>query len=161
VAFTFESDDVRTAWEINRGGRTTVKLDSPIIGKNADGHWYAWGGTISDGASFPWWLRYVPAFIALFFAAFTESFFGAFVLACILQTFVGAAFNRSYLRAAVLHDEAYRNQLRPRSRADWMFYEAMRADGTSMVRALVMWAGVRLGGWYPWRQHKRAADGRV
>ena len=77
---------------------------------------------------------------------------GAILLGGLCQLFVGAAFNGDYLRAAVLHDAAYTYQARPRDEADAMFYEAMREDGTSGIRAYVMWAAVRVFGWVPWRQ---------
>jgi hypothetical protein len=72
--------------------------------------------------------------------------------------------------AAAVHDYAYQRHglvvdgaFRPLSRAaaDAVFAEAMAADphsGTSTVTRWLMWAAVRAGGWWAWRQHARRAE---
>lgn len=147
---------LETTWRIRSGGTTRVELSGPIAFIDSNGRfWGASRGFVSDGASFPGFLRFVPTLIALIFAALTDSFGLAFLIATALQFFVGAAFNDDYLRAAVLHDAAYHYGDRTRALADQMFYEAMREDGTSRIRAAVMWAGVRAGGWAAWNAHRR------
>lgn len=58
-------------------------------------------------------------------------------------------------RAAVVHDWLYdgRNRTRWRSRAlcDAILREAMRVDGVGWQRRAI-WLGVRIGGWWAWRQ---------
>lgn len=147
---------LQTTWRERSKGTTRVELSEFIAFIDSAGRfWGAPRGFVTDGASFPGFLRYVPTLIALIVAWFTDSFALAFVIATVLQFFTGAAFNDDYLRAAVLHDAAYQYGDRPRALADQMFYEAMREDGTSRIRAAVMWAGVRAGGWVAWNEHRR------
>lgn len=61
-----------------------------------------------------------------------------------------------YTKAAVIHDWLYTHQGVTRAEADAVFYEAMEHLGVHWLTRRVMWAGVRLGGWVPWR--RRAAD---
>lgn len=77
----------------------------------------------------------------------------------------------SYGKAAVVHDWLYRRRtvvfdclvcetghpLRSVSRreADYRFREAMQVLGTDWLTRWVIWAGVRLGGWWAWRQDAR------
>lgn len=61
-----------------------------------------------------------------------------------------------YSRAAVVHDYLYRGgrlggQYVTRAFSDRLFYAHMRALGVCRLKAWVMWAGVRLGGFRAWR----------
>ncbi len=60
-------------------------------------------------------------------------------------------------RAAVLHDWLYHTGFVSRAEADALFYEALRATHETAVGAWAMWLGVRSGGWFAWRKHRRAA----
>jgi len=53
--------------------------------------------------------------------------------------------------AAVIHDFLYTSQMfESRAMADRIFFDALRANGVSWMRARTLWAGVRLGGWIKW-----------
>ena len=52
--------------------------------------------------------------------------------------------------AAVVHDYLYASRQFPRSKADAIFYEAIRASGHGWFTANLMWLGVRLGGGFAW-----------
>lgn len=60
-----------------------------------------------------------------------------------------------YLRAAMYHDELYREQLGSRAVADALFLEWMRDDGVDLLTRWTLYAGVRLGGWWFWRKAGR------
>ncbi len=83
-------------------------------------------------------------------------------------------FGEAYEPAAWLHDWLYATaeqvlvvgaggELRPinRGEADALMREASMALGFRGSGAAVMYAGVRAGGWRPWRQYRRAAADRV
>lgn len=63
-------------------------------------------------------------------------------------------------KAAVVHDYLYREQCCTRREADAVFSEAMKASGQPWWRRTLMWAGVRLFGWVPYRSHERRKDSR-
>lgn len=67
-------------------------------------------------------------------------------------------FYGSHAPAAVIHDGLYSAQLTTRAEADRIFYEAMRESGVRWTQATAMYLGVRLGGWLPWRNHRRNAE---
>lgn len=48
--------------------------------------------------------------------------------------------------ASTVHDYLYRNGKLTRARADDVFYRGLRAEGIAKWRALMFWAGVRIGG---------------
>lgn len=48
--------------------------------------------------------------------------------------------------ASTVHDYLYSRKLVSREQADDIFYEALRQEGVAKWRALLMWAGVRIGG---------------
>lgn len=68
---------------------------------------------------------------------------------------------------AIVHDWIYRHSgklygfeynrrfqigvILPRSRADEIFYLALREQGVSWLKARMMWLGVRAGGWASWK----------
>ena len=59
-----------------------------------------------------------------------------------------------YGKAAILHDYIYQTHLTERSIADSIFYEAMLISGTRLLRAKLMYYGVRLFGWLVWGRLK-------
>lgn len=83
-------------------------------------------GTITDGASIPWFFRFV---------------------------FHIAPWGK-HRRAAVLHDDMYQEGVFTRKQADEVFYEAMLVSGVSKWRAGLMFAGVRIGGSWAWYKHR-------
>jgi hypothetical protein len=104
-----------------------LELDAPLIYVDSKGQvWDVPAGFATDLASVP---RLVPGIVRVFFRGE-------------LQT----------AHAAILHDALYHFQDVSRSEADALFYEALRATGETRVGAWLMWAGVRLGGWLPWKR---------
>lgn len=59
--------------------------------------------------------------------------------------------------AAVVHDYLYKTNKVTRSVADAVFEEAAKVSGEPGWKSWLMWAGVRLGGWMAWNDH-RARD---
>ena len=62
-----------------------------------------------------------------------------------------------YTYPAVLHDYLYRTGRVTRAEADKLFLESMGVSRVSPQRRWIMWAGVRLGGWAPWRRYRRGS----
>lgn len=61
-----------------------------------------------------------------------------------------------YGKAAVIHDFLYTSPARrTRAECDALFVEAMTDLGVAPLRRKVMWLGVRLGGWFPWRRYRK------
>lgn len=72
--------------------------------------------------------------------------------------------------ASALHDYGYQRgglvvdgvfRVLSRREIDAVFFEAMAADpmsGTGTVARWLMWAGVRIGGWGPWRRNRERAE---
>lgn len=70
-----------------------------------------------------------------------------------------------YGKAAVVHDWLYRKRMWLRSDgtvqycsrkwADDIFYEGMEVLGVKRWKRVVMWLGVRLGGWFAWRRYRK------
>ncbi|MNC39249.1 hypothetical protein D3C75_878980 [compost metagenome] len=60
--------------------------------------------------------------------------------------------NGASRRPAVLHDALYCRKSTTRQQADDLFYEALRAEGVGHLTALLMYAGVRAGGWLYWNK---------
>lgn len=58
--------------------------------------------------------------------------------------------------AAVIHDFLYSRGVVDRSTADAVFKEAAVASGEPAWKAALMWAGVRMGGWIAWNNHREA-----
>ena len=56
-------------------------------------------------------------------------------------------------KAACVHDWLYCRQKYSRKVADRIFWEAMKAEGVQLRYRLLIYAGVRLGGWLAWRKH--------
>lgn len=150
--------------------RTHARVCAPFGGIDSKGRF--WGvpeDFISDGASFPSWLIWVPTIIGLVLTGLLDlTPLQTFLWISFLQIFIGGALNATYMEAAVLHDVAYRDQGRSRWLSDLMFFEAICAKARLLrekgkcfaavityMRAPVMWAGVRAGGWEPWRKNRR------
>jgi hypothetical protein len=57
--------------------------------------------------------------------------------------------------AAVVHDFIYSRAPVPRDMADKVFKEAALVSGVPAWRANLMYAGIRLGGWMAWNDHRR------
>lgn len=65
-------------------------------------------------------------------------------------------------RAATIHDYMYatstsgaKGVLVTRKEADEVFYRALRSEGIARWRAWMFLGGVRLGGWFAWRKHRK------
>lgn len=62
-------------------------------------------------------------------------------------------------RAAILHDYLYKtnglNGKYSRQRADQIFLEALNVLEVNFFTRSLMYSGVRIGGWLPWRKHKQ------
>ena len=57
-------------------------------------------------------------------------------------------------RAAVVHDWLYRNKLLPREQCDAIFREALQDSGKFAFTSFGMYAGVRVGGYLPYKNGK-------
>lgn len=73
-----------------------------------------------------------------------------------LWSFIGSPFNGHYRLPALFHDAAYGTPGVKRAEADRMFFDAMREEGVGLVKALLMWAGVRIGGGRPFADAQRS-----
>lgn len=62
--------------------------------------------------------------------------------------------NGKHRKAAVVHDYLYVTQKKTREASDAIFLEAMRTSGVRYTQRYVMYWGVRIGGWAPWRARK-------
>lgn len=60
--------------------------------------------------------------------------------------------NDEHRPAAALHDYLYASGEVPRNYADRLFLVAMRDIGVTGWKRLLLWGGVRIGGWVPWRR---------
>lgn len=60
--------------------------------------------------------------------------------------------------ASCLHDWLYKQGKLSRMRCDALFFEALRATEESTAGAWVQYLGVRIGGWLPWRSHRKAKE---
>jgi hypothetical protein len=59
---------------------------------------------------------------------------------------------------AVIHDWLYYCALVPRVLADKVLLEAMGVIGLPFWRRWPIYAGVRIGGWYAWNDHRKKGD---
>ncbi|QFU23749.1 DUF1353 domain-containing protein [Shewanella eurypsychrophilus] len=93
-------------------------LEEPFSFVDKDGiKWTAPAGSIIDGASIPRPLWYL----------------------------IGSPFNGRYRRSSVIHDVYCVTQSRPHKQVHRMFYDAIRADGVSKVKALAMYGALKIG----------------
>ena len=60
-----------------------------------------------------------------------------------------------YLAAALLHDRRYRWQRTSRHFADAEFLFIMKLYKVPAWKRMLMWLGVRAGGWFAWRQNAK------
>ena len=60
-----------------------------------------------------------------------------------------------YGHAAILHDWLYRSGKVTRGEADKCLLEVMWRDGVAHWKMLVIYAGVRVGGWKAWNAHRK------
>ena len=63
--------------------------------------------------------------------------------------------NGNSRRAAVLHDFLYATQPFTRAEADGIFRAALKAERVVGIGRGLYWAGVRVGGWLPWRRKSK------
>lgn len=61
---------------------------------------------------------------------------------------------------AILHDYCYFFRVRSRAESDRIYLDGMAASGVSLAKRRTIWAALRLGGWWAWRNNaKRRAAG--
>lgn len=142
--------------------------------------WSVPAGFETDGASFPWWLRFVPMLLMLLLIHACNDVSVAFWWAMAAQAFVGYPVHRVYSEAAVAHDFLYATGV-PRCYADAMFLRLVitRAEILHdvfilrwkchplacaaahavrvyrLARAGVMWLFVASFGWAAYAGHRR------
>ena len=73
----------------------------------------------------------------------------------IFWTIIGSPWTGKYAKAAVVHDFLYDRQLFTRKKSDRIFIEGMKILGVGWFKRKIMWFSVRVGGWGPWRKHKK------
>lgn len=56
---------------------------------------------------------------------------------------------------AVIHDWIYYSAIVDRATADDVFFEACALLGTPLWKRRLLWAGLRIGGWAAWNQHRK------
>ena len=119
MAIHFEGE-VEVRWLIESGDDRKMQLLSEFAFVDSSNFtWKASQGDIIDGASIP---------------------------EIVWSSVVGTPFIGDYRRASVVHDVACQKKIKTSKEAHRMFYEAMLADGTSEMRALMFYTAVRLFG---------------
>jgi hypothetical protein len=112
------------------GTRGVYRVNSTVAFRSRDGVCIeALPGWFTDGASVPMVLRWwAPPFAG------------------------------PYTAAAIIHDILYRAQPDGYSRAwvDHVLYQAMCASSVRRLQAIIIYAGVRLGGWAAWRSNRKS-----
>jgi hypothetical protein len=136
---------------------------------------------ITDGASFPWWLRFVPGWLVLTALLVrllavgpvdVDALVSALWWFCALQAFVGYPIHTAYSEAAVAHDYLYSIGA-GKWYADAVFFRMLVARAVMLyveatavllavrlliltyrlVRAALMWIFVAGFGWYAYQKH--------
>lgn len=69
---------------------------------------------------------------------------------------IGPPLAGKYAPAAVLHDYLYQRQIFTRRGSDVVFKFMMETLGVPQWKINLIYYGVRLGGWLPWRNHARS-----
>ena len=69
-----------------------------------------------------------------------------------VQDIIGGAFLPQFLAAAAVHDYLYEKRIGSRKVADKVLKEILIANKVPKAKASVMYAAVRVGGWYYWRK---------
>ena len=63
-----------------------------------------------------------------------------------------------YRAAAILHDYLYKEQKPLRRTVDEIFNVVMKRLGVGYWQRWLLYAGVRIGGWWAWRKHKLSKE---
>lgn len=74
---------------------------------------------------------------------------------------IAPPFSGPYMSAAVLHDALYTQGVFSRVESDSIFLEAMLASNVPFWQCAVLHCGVVIGGWWAWRKHRKADNGRT
>lgn len=137
---------------------------------DGDELWDVPRGFMHDGASFPWWLRWLPAIVGVILLKFTDNLVSALALPVFLQAMVGWPLSSLVREAAVIHDHGYYEGDRPKWKCDRAFYRALwlriwlnyQAGEINAVRAYLqrgrarLWTAiVFLFGFWAWWGHRR------
>lgn len=69
--------------------------------------------------------------------------------------FVYSRYKGRTVRAAILHDYLYRNQIVSRKLADTIFLDSMQREGVPARYRIIIYAAVRLMGWLPWWRNQQ------
>jgi hypothetical protein len=137
---------------------------------------------ITDGASFPWWLKFVPLVLMVCALASHmllagpidfDTLWRAFFWAVVAQAFIGYPIHLAYSEAGVAHDYLYFLGV-PKAYADAVFFWLIVARALSLyresarcaparwvilayrlARACVMWLAVAVFGWGAYLEHAR------
>lgn len=72
-----------------------------------------------------------------------------------LWPIIGDPFAAELLPAALTHDGLYAAQLLDRAQADAILLELLQRYGVGRIKARIIWAAVRAGGWVAWRAKKK------
>lgn len=83
-------------------------------------------GTITDGATIPWWA----------------------------WSIIGGPLG-PYAPAAVVHDVLYVRGTYTRRKSDRIFLEAMKVLKVFWLKRRTMWLAVRVAGWKPWNRYRK------
>ena len=64
---------------------------------------------------------------------------------------IGSPFEPDFSAASCVHDILYLSHKKPRSQADEIFFQLLRLCGVGLWRARIMWAAVRTGAAFAWK----------
>ncbi len=117
AAASFEGTLVLVPPGCEASGQCTLGEDFGFIDSSGLG-WQAAKGLLTDGASIPSWA----------------------------QPLVGAAFEKSFLKAAIIHDHYCVRHVRTWRQTHKVFHEALLASGVSAAKAGIMYFAVLVGG---------------
>lgn len=133
-------------------------------------YWRVPRNFVHDGASFPWWLRWIPSIVAVLILAVDGGTLRAIVYPALLQWLVGWPLEPLVREAAGVHDFGYKWGFRPKWMCDraffralwqriWLNYEAGTTSAAGawlqLVRAGVWTGVVFLAGFGAWWGHRR------
>lgn len=109
---------------IHYGAKVHVADDFQFF--DGEEYWCVPKGFIHDGASFPWWLRWVPALVGLALHGWwgVDGYLAA-MITVILQGFVGWPLEALVREAAAVHDFGYKDGRRPKWKCDRAFFYAL------------------------------------
>jgi len=71
---------------------------------------------------------------------------------------IGGPYHPTFSVAGLVHDYLYRRQPILRKAVDRIFYKLLRANGVGYITAKRMYFGVKTGGYFAWRKHKKALE---